>query len=139
MKKFLSIVIVMVLLLSGCSNFHEKEPIEYHIVSWATIRQEVEDNLANATQKYVGEYYSFSGELFYISDDASYISIHEINPGYYTSSIFCKILDEDNIDIIINAKKGDTVMVKGKITDIDYDALGRTAELDMDLYEIYIQ
>lgn len=129
--------------LVGCSDSvetsQEERPSEYQTASWSTILQDVVDNPARATQKYVGQYYSFYGEIFFISDDATYISINEINPGYYTSSVSCIVLDEEDVNTIINANKGDAVTIKGKITDIEHDVLGNTAELDMDLYEIIIE
>ena len=143
MKKILTTIFVAMAMLIcvACSttNKPETRPTTYQTVSWATIRQEGQDNIARTTEKYVGKYYSFSGELFYIANDASYITINEINPGKMTSSVFCKVIDQEDRQTILNAKADDLVIIKGKITDIEYDSWSKTVKIDMDLYEIQIQ
>lgn len=132
MKRIIAILMtgLLLLTLSACGN----KNYEYKNGSWATARNDAAGNLASARKKYVGEYYSFTGELTYIAE--GFIAVDEVNPGKYTSGVTCTTKDKELCDIILDLKKGDMVTVKGKITDIEHDALGNTAEMDMDVYEI---
>jgi len=136
MKRIISILLALVMIMGMCISLSAcgNKQYEYRTGSWATARNDAADNLASARKKYVGEYYSFTGELTYIAE--GYIAVDEVNPGKYTSGVTCTTKDKELCDIILDLKKGDMVTVKGKITDIEHDSFGNTAQMDMDVYEI---
>lgn len=133
MKKIISFMLILCVIFSfaGCG---EKQH-EYSTGSWSTVRNDAENNLASAKEKYVGKYYSFTGETKYIIDK-DFFSVYEVNPGYYTSGVTCSVKDKDLQEIVLSLKEGDMVTVKGKITSIDFDTLGRTAKMNMKVDEI---
>ena len=139
MKKFLTTIFVVIIALSCIACAPESRPTQYKSVNLATIGQEVDTNLARATEKYVGGNYSFYAELSYVSQNATTITAYEINPAYELGvCVSGKILDQEDKDIIKNANDGDVILIKGKITDIDLGFM-ISAKLKMDIYEIRIQ
>ena len=81
-KNFLvGFITLILLIMCGCGNTQH----EYKTGNWSSARNDAVDNLASARKKYVGEYYSFTGELTYI--DEGFIAVDEVNPGKYTSSV----------------------------------------------------
>lgn len=137
MKKLLSILLCFVMCLSfvGCG---EERPSQYQNLTLSTLGNDVDSNLARATEKYVGNYYSFSAELSYISKDATSITAYEINPSYELGvCIHGEILDKEDRNIILQAEEGDIIKIKGKITDIGLGFM-ISADVKMDIYEIKI-
>ena len=139
MKRFLVIILaVMTMLLCvGCDAFLGDSPKEYVSVSWSEIKQDVKNNRARANQKYLNQKCSFYGELSYISNDASKITIDEIDNE--TCSIDGKVVYKDTKDRIINeVNLHDILLIEGKVKKITYYEDWGVLELDMDIYDIYV-
>ena len=138
MKKVISFMLAVLMLVSfvGCA----KKQHEYNEGSWLTIRDDIETNLANAKEKYIGEYYSFTGEAKYITEKDSFF-VYEVNPGmYYLYGICCFVKDKELQETVLSLKEGDIVTIKGKITAIDkYNPMDGNGKISMNIYEITIK
>lgn len=94
----------------------EEVVIEYQKVSAETLLTTLEENALRAENTYQDAYVEITGELSVIDSDGSYIGIDD---GSFTMiNISCYVTDESQLNTILEMNVGDTVIVKGQVTDI---------------------
>lgn len=94
----------------------EEVVIEYQKVSAETLLTTLEENALRAENTYQDAYVEITGELSVIDSDGSYIGIDD---GSFTIiNISCYVTDESQLNTILEMNIGDTVIVKGQVTDV---------------------
>ena len=101
------------------SKVEEKEPeIEYTEYTVNKLISDLEKNAAKAQDKYEGKYVELTGELSVIDSDGKYIALHSDDTIFTLVNVQCYIKGDEQLDKVKEMEIGDTVTVKGKITDV---------------------
>lgn len=101
------------------SKVEEKEPeIEYTEYTVNKLIGDLEKNAAKAQDKYEGKYVELTGELSVIDSDGKYIALHSDDTIFTLADVQCYIKGDEQLDKVKEMEIGDTVTVKGKITDV---------------------
>lgn len=108
-----------------------KETITYTKIDVDKLEDELENNAASAKEKYNGKYLEITGRLGTIDADLKYISLLSTTDEWDIMEIHCTIKDNNQKEIIKTLKKDDTIIVKGKITDV-----GEVLGYSLDIVEI---
>lgn len=103
--------------------------IEYVDVTADQLFEELSNNPVNASEKYKGAYVSVTGRMDVIDSDGEYIGVYPMGEDYSLDSVHCTITSDEQLEKIKSMSKGDTVTVKGKITDIG-EILGYYLSID---------
>ena len=106
---------------SGSSNNNssqQQETIEYLKVSKDELDDAVEKNAAAAKDKYNNKYVEVTGKLVTIDSDLAYISLHSTTDEWDLVGIHCEIKNSKTRDIVKTLSKDQTIVVRGKITDV---------------------
>ena len=107
-----------------------KEEAEKYIkIDKNTLDDDLENNAAVAKEKYYGKYLEITGKLGTIDADLSYISLVSSTDSWDFSGINCKIKSEEQRKVIKTLKKGDKIVVKGKVTVVG-EVLGYSIDID---------
>jgi RNA polymerase subunit RPABC4/transcription elongation factor Spt4 len=128
-------LLVIVVLLGGLgsrgggSEETSKENIEYTAVTVDEMFAELDKNAANAEEKYNDAYVSVTGRLSVIDSDGSYIALEPLDNEYTFDSVHCTIKTEEQLKKVKSLSKGDTVTVKGQITDVG-EVMGYSMNID---------
>ena len=109
----------------------EEAPIEYTEVTTDELADALEANAVNASEAYKGKYLAVTGKLDTIDSDGNYINLDTVHNTWDIYVVTCRIKTDDQLDKVRSLKKGDTITVKGKITDV-----GEYLKYDMDIDEI---
>ena len=109
----------------------KEEKIEYTSYDFKDLIDELNDNALKAEKDHQDEYVEVTGYLTNIDSDGNYINLGaaEDDYDYMFDSITCDISDDSQSDAIMDMKKYDKIVVKGKITSIG-EVVGYTIELD---------
>ena len=101
------------------AKVEEKEPeIEYTEYTVNKLISDLEKNAAKAQDKYEGKYVELTGELSVIDSDGKYIALHSDENIFTLADVQCYIKGDEQLDKVKEMEIGDTVTVKGKITDV---------------------
>ena len=101
------------------AKVEEKEPeIEYTEYTVNKLISDLEKNAAKAQDKYEGKYVELTGELSVIDSDGKYIALHSDDIIFTLANVQCYIKGDEQLDKVKEMEIGDTVTVKGKITDV---------------------
>ena len=112
-------------------NNKDAAPIEYTEVTTDELADALEANAVNASEAYKGKYLAVTGKLDTIDSDGNYINLDTVHNTWDIYVVTCRIKTDDQLDKVRSLKKGDTITVKGKITDV-----GEYLKYDMDIDEI---
>lgn len=104
---------------------------QYEAVSINDLLDELDANALRAEQTYNGKYIEFSGKLSNIDSSGKYISVCKINDDWGLESVHCSITDQSQLDFIAGINKGDTVTIRGEVTDV-----GELLGYFVDIHEI---
>lgn len=129
---WLLVIVVLVGALGskgGGSEETPKEKIEYTAVTVDEMFKELTTNAVNAEEKYNNAHVAVTGNLSVIDSDGSYIAIEPVNNAYTLDSVHCRIKTEEQLDKVKGLSKGDTITVKGKITDVG-EVMGYSMDID---------
>ena len=96
----------------------KQEDIKYTAITVDKLEDALEDNAASAKEKYNGKYLEITGKLGTIDSDLKYISLLSITDSWDFTGIHCSIKNDEQREKIKKMKKGDTIIIKGKITDV---------------------
>lgn len=108
----------------------QEQKIEYTKVTADQLMTDLDDNPAAAADKYKGKYFEVEGELFNVDASGDYIGIEALSDELISmSSITCYLKSDDQLEAVKKMSKGQTVTVKGKITDVG-EVLGYTMDID---------
>lgn len=117
----LIIVIIIIAAISGGGSSTENEipdNISYTAVDVDTLDAALESNAAAAKDTYNGQYLEITGRLGTIDSDLQYISLLSTTDEWDLNGIHCTIQNDEQREIIKTLTVGDTIKVKGKITDV---------------------
>ncbi|MBE6041343.1 MAG: zinc-ribbon domain-containing protein [Clostridiales bacterium] len=107
----------------------EEPKIEYQDVSVETLFEELDNNAMNASDNYKGQYLSITGVLGTIDSNGSYFALESDNDNYMFQSVTCYIKNDEQLEKVKTLSKGDTITVKGKVTDVG-EVLGYYLDID---------
>lgn len=107
----------------------EEPAIEYQDASVESLFDELENNAMNASDNYKGQYLSITGVLGTIDSNGSYFSLESDNDNYMFQTITCYIKNDEQLEKVKTLSKGDTITVKGKVTDVG-EVLGYYLDID---------
>lgn len=107
----------------------EEPAIEYQDVSVETLFDALESNAMNASDTYKDQYLSITGVLGTVDSDGSYIAVESSNDNYIFQSVQCYIKNDEQLEKVKSLSKGDTITVKGKVTDVG-EVLGYYLDID---------
>lgn len=148
MKNGLKISAILLLLsiltvcMAGCSllalndkdfDIHSVECIEMDL---SELSNEYSQNQLRAKETYLDKYVITSGEVTNISSD-----FIKISTSKYTSPslrVHCEIKSTISRDILLSLNKGDTVLIKGKVTDM-FGSFGLDVYIDTYYIEVTTQ
>lgn len=123
------VVIIGALGSKGSSPKEEPKDVEYIAVTVDDMFTELSENAVNAEEKYNGVYVAVTGNLSVIDSDGQYISIEPMYEDYTLDSIHCRIKSEEQLEKVKSLSKGDTITVKGQITDVG-EVMGYSMNID---------
>ena len=103
---------------STITTTKDPEEIEYTAIDVDTLNDELEKNAAAAKDNYNKKYLEITGELTTIDSDLSYITIGSTTDEWDFMTIQCYIKDQATKDVVKTLSTGDTIVVKGQITDV---------------------
>ena len=86
-------------------------------------------NAMKATDKYEKQYVELTGRLNVIDSSGKYISITPVDDEFAIMGVQCYIKNDDQKTAIMDMSIGDTVIVKGKITDVG-EVMGYSLDID---------
>lgn len=115
--------ILLVLLVSGVFRWlmSDTEPPadrEYTAVTVDQLYEELDNNPLKAKDTYTDAYIELTGCMRIIDSDGDSITLYPLD--YETlDGINCKLMNNEQREKIKEHSKGDTVTVKGKITEVD--------------------
>lgn len=107
----------------------EEQKIEYTKIDVDELEDELENNAAAAQEKYKGQYLEITGKLGTIDSDLKYISLDSTTKEWDLDGIHCTLKNKASKDIVKTLSKGQTIIVKGKITDVG-EVLGYYLNVD---------
>lgn len=128
----LVLIIAMLAIGSSGSDDTDAEVVEYVVTDIKTMADELENNALSAEETYSDAYLEITGVLEGVDSDGSYITVTHYQDQYGFDSIQCFVKDDAQLDVIKGMSVGDTVTVKGQISNIG-ELLGYT----MDIHEVY--
>lgn len=111
---------------SGTSEVKQTE-IVYTAYSVSELMSDLDSNALKAADKYKGQYVELTGELKVIDSSGDYISLFG-DDDFDFVGVTCYIKSDEQKSVVMDAEIGDTLVVKGKITDVG-EVLG---------YQLYI-
>lgn len=94
------------------------QSIEYTAKTVDELKEDLKNNAATAKEKYNGKYLELKGRLGTIDADLKYISLLSANDKFDFTGIHCTIKNEEQKNVIKTLNKDDTIIVKGKITNV---------------------
>lgn len=106
-----------------------QQEITYTAYSVSELMDDLNTNAMNASDKYKDQYVELTGKLNVIDSSGKYISIIPTDDEYAIIGVTCYFQSEDQKNAVKSAAIGDTLVVKGKITDVG-EVLGYTLNID---------
>ncbi len=113
----------------GTADTDAEKKIEYKAYSVEDMIKELEDNAANADEKYRDQYVEISGRLDTIDSEGNYISVLPTNDEFAIMGVQCFIKDDKQLEEVKKMKKGDKIKVKGQVTDVG-EVIGYSLDID---------
>ena len=102
---------------SSDSSSSEKK-IEYTQYDLNEMMKELDENAANADEKYRDQYVEITGELGTIDSEGDYFEMLPTNDEFAIIGVTCNIQNDDQLSQIKKLKKGEKLTVQGQITDV---------------------
>lgn len=102
----------------GTGQKTSNEPIQYISVTADELKDSLTKNPATAKETYNGKYLEIKGKLNVIDSDLKYIGVYAINDSFDLTGIHCTIKDDAQKEVVKTLSTGDTITVKGKITNV---------------------
>lgn len=103
--------------------------ITYTAYDVSELMDDLDANALKASDKYKDQYVELTGRLNVIDSNGKYISITPANDQYAIIGVQCFIKSDDQKSAIMDMSIGDTVVVKGKITDVG-EVMGYSLNID---------
>lgn len=106
-----------------------EEEINYTAYEVSELMSDLESNAIKATDKYKKQYVELTGKLNVIDSSGKYISITPTDEEFAIMGVQCYIKNDEQKTAIMDMSVGDTVIVKGKITDVG-EVMGYSLDID---------
>lgn len=106
-----------------------EQEITYTPYTVSQLMNDLDTNALGASEKYKGQYVELTGKLNAIDSDGKYIDIVSGDDEFEFIGVTCYIKSDEQKAVIMSASTGDTLVVKGKITDVG-DVLGYYLNID---------
>lgn len=108
----------------------EEEPKEivYTDYTVTQLMNDLESNAMKAQETYKGKDVSLTGKLSNIDSSGKYISITPTNDEWAIIGVQCYIKNDETKKAVMNLTKDDTIVVKGRITDVG-EVLGYSLDI----------
>lgn len=104
---------------NSSENQQAQEPeITYTAYSVAELVNDLETNALKASEKYKNQYVELTGRLDSIDSNGAHISVYPGVEMYEFQGVTCYIKTPEQKTAVMDMEIGDTVVVKGKITDV---------------------
>lgn len=138
MKKFRNVLLFLLcgamFITFACGSGEEEENVDLSTVEFTKVtvkemNKALTDNAAAAKDEYNKKYLEVTGILGTIDSDLKYISLDE--GDFDLQGIHCTIKNDEQKEIVKKLKKGQSLTIKGKITDV-----GEVLGYYMDIIEI---
>lgn len=107
----------------------ETPEITYTAYSVSELMDDLNGNALKAADKYKDQYVELTGRLNVIDSNGKYISIVSTDDEFAILGIQCYIKSEDQKAAVMDMSIGDTLVVKGKITDVG-EVMGYSLDID---------
>ena len=111
------------------TNGSEQQKIEYMAIDIDKLEEALENNAAAAKDTYNGKYLEITGRLGTIDSDLKYISLLSTTDDWDLVGVHCTIKNNEQKEAVKKLSKDDTIIVKGKITDVG-EVLGYYLDID---------
>ena len=111
------------------STQKETEEISYTAYNVSELTSDLDSNAMKATDKYKNQYVELTGRLNVIDSSGKYISITPTDDEFAIIGVQCYIKNDDQKNAVMDMSVGDTVIVKGKITDVG-EVMGYSLDID---------
>lgn len=105
------------------------EEISYEQADAGQMLKELESNALNAQKTYKDQNLEITGKIYVIDSSGSYIAIDGVNDDFTLTGITCNLKTDEQKDIVAGAQKGQTVTVKGKVTEVG-EVMGYSLDVD---------
>lgn len=106
-----------------------KKPISYTKYKVSEMMDDLNDNAMKAEKKYSEKYVEITGKLSNIDSDGKYIDLVSSKEEYSILGVQCYIKSDKQSDKVMEMKKGQTVTLKGKITEVG-EIMGYSLDID---------
>lgn len=108
-----------------------EKPIKYAKYKVSEMMDDLDNNAMKAEKKYTDKYVEITGKLYNIDSDGKYIDLGPTDDEFAIIGVQCYIKTKDQSNKIMDMKKGQTVTLKGKITEV-----GEVIGYSLDIKEI---
>lgn len=105
----------------------EEPKKEYKKVTAKKLEDDLEGNALKAADTYMDQYLEITGIITSVDISGKYIGIN--SEEYVFTNIQCYIMNDDQKKVVMDKNKGDSVTIKGKVTNIG-EVLGYSIEMD---------
>lgn len=114
---------------SGSGNDGDQN-VSYATVDLQTMLDDLDANALKAEKTYMNKYVQVVGKIANFDSDGSYITIEPTNADEWNfDTVMCKIKNDSQLDFLLEKSVGDTVTVKGKVTQVG-EVLGYTIKIE---------
>ncbi len=93
------------------------------------MKKDLEDNALKASENYKNKYVEITGNIGNIDSSGKYISLDGLEEDFDLTSILCYIKNDDQKKVVADTTKGQSVTVKGKVTDVG-EIMGYSIDID---------
>lgn len=107
----------------------QEEQIEYTACNVNDMMTALDENAIGASDTYKDKYLEVTGVLGNIDSNGKYIDLMPSDDEFAISGVQCYIKNDEQKNAVANMKKGDTVTVRGKCTDVG-EVLGYSLNID---------
>lgn len=115
----------------GADKYNEEQTpeITYTPYDVSELVDDLEGNAMKAADKYKDQYVELTGSLSNIDSSGEYISLDPADDDFCLTGVQCYLKTEEHKTAVMDLSVGDTVVVKGKITDVG-EVLGYSLDID---------
>lgn len=107
----------------------QKEEIVYTLVSVDDMVSLLDENALKAEKTYQEQYLEITGCISVIDSDGNYISLRSIKDEWAIIGVQCYIKNDEQLEKVLEMKIGDTVTLKGKVTEVG-EIFGYSLDID---------
>lgn len=114
---------------TGKENEPQTPEITYTSYEVSELVNDLEGNAMKAADKYKGQYVELTGRLSNIDSSGKYIDIDPTDREFCLTGVQCYLKTEEQKATVMDLSIGDTVVVKGKITEVG-EVMGYSLNID---------